>query len=503
MKTQRFFGTDGVRGVANHELTCEMAFALGEAAVRLLGPKLVIGRDTRISGSMLEAALIAGITSHGGEALLAGVIPTPAVALLTRQLGASGGVVISASHNPPEYNGIKFFDAEGYKLSQELEDRFEAALHTALGTELAEAAAGKEGGVGGNSGASDGGGAGGGNDSGIGDDDTSAGKASASVNAAVKPARSRPIGTAVGVARPIEGAHERYINHAVDILAKQKISLKGLTVAVDCGNGASCNITPEALRRLGAKVVVINDEGDGSIINVDCGSTNLDQLAQLIKESKADVGIAHDGDADRTIAMSASGMEIDGDYIEAICALDRRATRGLPGNTLVSTVMCNIGFVQAMEKAGLKIIQTPVGDANVLAAMREGGYAIGGEQSGHMIFSEYNSTGDGLITALMLLAAMQRSGKPLDILAVETMSKYPQTLINVHVANKQLLDTNKAIAVAIQAGEAELQKNGGGRVLVRASGTEPLVRVMVEAAGEEIAERIAKSLAGTVEKELT
>jgi phosphoglucosamine mutase len=381
------------------------------------------------------------------------------VALLTRELKASGGVVISASHNPPEYNGIKFFNAEGYKLSVELEDQLEAALQSALEQGRAGLAQTAE-------------------------------------------AGSLPTGIDVGRAQPIEDAHERYISFAVDTLKRQQLSLKGLTIALDCGNGASSFTSPEAFRRLGAKVVVINDEGDGAIINVDSGSTNLDQLARLVAESKADVGIAHDGDADRTIALSSSGVEVDGDFIEAITALDRKATRGIPGNTVVSTVMCNIGFVQAMEKAGLKVVQTPVGDANVLAVMREKGYVIGGEQSGHTIFSEYNTTGDGLITALMLLAALQRSGKSLDILAAEAMCKYPQSLINVHVANKQLLNTNEAIAAAIKAGEAELEESGGGRVLVRASGTEPLVRVMVEAASEDTALRVASSLASTVENEL-
>lgn len=452
---KRFFGTDGVRGVANHELTCEMAFCLGEAAVRLLGPRLVVGRDTRISGSMLESALVAGATSRGGTVLLAGVIPTPAVALLTRELGADGGVVISASHNPPEYNGIKFFDAEGFKLSDELEDAFDECLQTQCAQGLAQ--------------------------------DQS----------------SRPIGEAVGVASPLVDANERYINHAVAILEREGISLKGLKIAVDCGNGASYITSPGALRKLGAEVFVINDEGNGAVINVASGSTNLGQLQKLIAEHKAHVGIAHDGDADRVIAMSAAGNEIDGDYIEAICALDRKATRGIPGNTLVSTVMCNLGFIKGMEDAGLKVVQTAVGDANVLSAMREGGYVIGGEQSGHMIFIEHNTTGDGLVTALMLFAAMQRSGKDLDTLANEAMQKYPQTLINVEVSSKEGLGSNTALTKATQEAEAELETNGGGRVLIRASGTEPLVRVMVEAASQTTADRIAQELAGIVRTELS
>lgn len=455
MNQKRLFGTDGVRGVANRTLTCQVAFGLGASAAQLLGPALVVGRDTRMSGSMLEAALVAGITSRGGTALLAGIIPTPAVALLARELGAGGGVVISASHNPPEYNGIKFFDSEGYKLSDEMEDRLEAGL-----CEIASLDAGGE-------------------------------------------SNTLPTGAGIGAAVALDDAHERYIRHAVSVVEREKLSLKGLRVAVDCGNGAAYRTTPEALRRLGADVAVINDEGDGSIINVGSGSTDLGQLARLVRSSGADVGIAHDGDADRVIAMSATEAEIDGDYIEAICALDRKATRGIPGNAVVSTVMCNIGFIQAMEESGIKVVQTPVGDSNVLAAMRKDGYVIGGEQSGHTIFIEHNTTGDGLVTALMLLAAMQRSGKSLDTLAAEAMKKYPQTLINVRVDNKHHLEDNAAIAAAITSAEEELRISGGGRVLVRASGTEPLVRVMVEAAGRDTADRLARSLADTVEAELT
>ena len=447
-----------MRGVANRDLTCHMAFSLGSAAVRVLGPTLVIGRDTRVSGSMLEAALVAGITSRGGRALIAGVIPTPAVALLTRELKADGGIVVSASHNPPEYNGIKFFDAGGYKLESDLEGQLEASLHEGNDTQSA---------------------------------------------LQVDPAVTLPTGTAVGEAHFIDDAHERYICHAVRILEKENISLEGLKVAVDCGNGAASITTPEALRRLKAEVVVINDEGNGSVINVKSGSTDLRQLSELIKESGADVGIAHDGDADRVIAMTAEGDEIDGDYIEAICALDRKDTYGVPKDTVVSTVMCNIGFAQAMEEAGLHVIQTAVGDSNVLAAMRAGGFAIGGEQSGHMIFIEHNTTGDGLVTALMLLAAMQRSGKSLSTLAGDSMKKYPQTLINVRGVDKNRLDGNQAIGAATAAAEEELKSSGGGRVLIRASGTEPLVRVMVEAAGKDSADRIAQDLANVVERELT
>ncbi|MCL2807754.1 MAG: phosphoglucosamine mutase [Coriobacteriia bacterium] len=460
MKAQkRLFGTDGIRGVANRDLTCEMAFGLGATAVRMLGPTLVIGRDTRISGSMLEAALIAGITSRGGTALLAGVIPTPAVAFLVKDLGADGGIVISASHNPPEYNGLKIFDNEGYKLSSVQEVQLEEGIRLVM-------------------------------------------QQGASADATSNESEALPEGKDIGQSQLIPDAHERYINHAVGILTKEQVRLDTIRIAVDCGNGAAHYTTPETLRRLGAEVLAINDGGNGAIINVDSGSSDLEQLIELVKSNGACLGIAHDGDADRVIAVSNKGRELDGDYIEAICALDRKATRGVPNNTLVSTVMCNIGFMQAMQEAGLNVVQTAVGDANVLAAMRKGGHVIGGEQSGHMIFIEHNPTGDGLATALMLLAALQRSGSSLDDLAERTMKKYPQVLINVSVRDKSQLDNCEAIATAVTQAEAELLSRGGGRVLLRASGTEPLVRVMVEAAKKDIAQSVAESLVSIVESEL-
>ncbi|MDR1422818.1 MAG: phosphoglucosamine mutase [Coriobacteriales bacterium] len=507
----RYFGTDGVRGVAGEELTYDLAFALGQVATGLLGPVLVIGRDTRASGTWLEEALVAGIAAgdvRGGDgarsgdtnddvddalcrgkhqsarrgndshdsangdgenagesgdahsdkqALLAGVIPTPAVALLVRELGANGGIVISASHNPPEYNGIKFFDAEGYKLDAATEAAFEKRL-----TELLEQ-----------------------------------GTRSAAIATATPPSTPTPCRGS----SPILNASERYVAHAVAAIRARGINLAGLTIAIDCAHGAAFRTSPEALRQLGAEVAAINTSYDGTDINVDCGSTNLTPLKQLVAQVGADVGLAHDGDADRLIAVDAHGAEIDGDFIEAICALDLQKRNALPDDTIVSTVMCNLGFTLAMREHGIKVIQTAVGDSNVLARMREGGYALGGEQSGHMIFLEHNSTGDGLITALMLLAAMRSAHQPLHELA-SVMRKYPQVLLNIPDVDKSGLASNTALPIAVAAAEERLQASGGGRVLLRPSGTEPLIRVMVEAADEAVALQEAEALAALVVQEL-
>ncbi|MDR2671808.1 MAG: phosphoglucosamine mutase [Coriobacteriales bacterium] len=452
---KRYFGTDGVRGIAGTDLDGKTAFILGAAAVALLGPRLVIGKDTRRSGDMLEAALVAGITSRGGTALLAGIIPTPAVALLTRQLGANGGVVISASHNPPEYNGIKFFDAQGFKLTTAQEDSLEDTLQDVLD------------------------------------------------RGATGSLPSPATGDCIGTSHVIEDARERYIQHATGVLKNHNITLDTLKVAVDCGNGAAFATTPEALRRLGAEVTAINDAGDGDTINVESGSTDVTALRELVRNVGADLGIAHDGDADRTIALDALGNTIDGDYIEAICALDMNVRGELPNTTIVSTVMCNLGLIKAMRAHGIQVIQTAVGDANVLEAMRQGGHQLGGEQSGHMIFLKHNTTGDGLITALMLMAAMQRSGRTLADLANAALTKYPQQLINVTVANKTALLGNEVIAEAISETEDALERKGGGRVLVRASGTEELVRVMVEAVSEQTALEQAEKLATVVTEQMS
>lgn len=442
----RLFGTDGVRGVANKELTCETAFKLGQAVVAFQGTTILIGKDTRLSGDMLEAAVSAGIMSMGGTALLAGIIPTPAIALLVRELHCDGGIVISASHNPPEYNGIKLFDSQGFKLPDAVEDEIEAYL----------AAGGP-------------------------------------------PVEELPGGDEVGVALPVDDACELYVAHAVSTVANEGIDFTGLKVALDVGHGASCMTSAEALRRLGAEVVVVNEDFDGTDINVQCGSTHLEPLRALVAETGADVGIAHDGDADRVMLMDAKGNEIDGDVMEAVCAIDLHKRGLLPGGTAVSTVMCNLGLTHALRDAGIELIQTKVGDRYVLEAMREGGFVLGGEQSGHMIFLEHNSTGDGLVTALQFLAACQRAGSTIED-AASVMTRFPQTLINVRVGDKHAVDGNAAVQAAVEAAEAEL--GDSGRVLLRPSGTEPVVRVMVEAASAEEAERHARAIADVVEREV-
>ena len=441
----RLFGTDGARGVANVELTCDLAFKLGQASVAFQGKTILIGKDTRLSGDMLEYSAAAGIMSMGGTALLAGIIPTPAIAHLVRELHCDGGMVISASHNPPEYNGIKLFDGRGFKLPDSLEDSIENFV-AAGGT----------------------------------------------------PAADLPAGDAVGVAIPVEEASELYIAHAVSTVSNEGINFEGLKVALDVGHGASCETSAEALRRLGAEVVVINDEFDGVDINVGCGSTCLDPLRELVVAIGADVGIAHDGDADRVMLVDSDGAVLDGDVVEAVCAIDLKKRGKLVGNTAVSTIMCNLGLVHAMRDAGIDLVQTKVGDRYVLEAMRDQGYNLGGEQSGHMIFLDFNSTGDGLVTALQFLAACRRSGESVQE-AARVMTRFPQTLINVKVHDKHALDGNKAIAAAVKAAEDEL--GDSGRVLLRPSGTEPVVRVMVEAASAQEADCHAKAIAEVVERE--
>lgn len=466
----RLFGTDGVRGIANVELTNEIAYRLGQAAVVFLGKTIIVGKDTRLSGDMLESAMVAGITSAGGTALLAGVIPTPGIALLVRKLSAAGGAVISASHNPPEYNGIKLFDSFGYKLPDALEDRIEAFI----------------------------------NDGGLeGRTRTSASDQSASdaaVDGTHDPSNEfacMPCGSDLGFAVQLKDALDIYIDHAVDSILSQNMDFKGMHIALDTGHGASSLTSPAALRKLGAIVDVINDDFDGFDINVKCGSTHLEPLMDLMKETGADLGIAHDGDADRVMMVSPTGREIDGDIVEAVCAIDMKSRGVLKNNTVVSTVMCNLGFTHAMRDAGIEVVQTKVGDRYVLEEMRASDYSIGGEQSGHMILLEHNSTGDGLMTAVQFIAAVKRSGKNVDE-AIDVMKKYPQVLINVRVSDKQAVSESADVLAAVRTAEEELGENG--RVLLRPSGTEPVVRVMVEAATQADAERHAKAIAAIVER---
>ena len=439
----RIFGTDGARGVANTELTCELAFRLGQAFVQFAGPELVLGRDTRRSGIMLEDSLVAGITSSGGTAHLCGIIPTPAVALLTRELGLDGGVVISASHNPPEFNGIKLFSGEGKKLPDAVEDEIEGYL-----------------------------------EHGVSDPST------------------RPVGDAVGKPVKVEHARQRYVAHAIDTIPGD---LEGLTIAVDCAHGAACKTTPAALRDLGANVIATNTRYNGVDINVNCGSTHLEQLRELVLQSGADCGIAHDGDADRVLFVDERGEEVDGDRMLAICAIHLKEQGLLANDEVVATVMSNLGFLRCMERNRIKVQTTQVGDRYVLERMLEDGDILGGEQSGHLIFLDHNSSGDGLITALQVLAVMKDSALPLSRLA-SVMKHYPQRLVNVTCERRGRLDGCRPVWDAVR--RAEEAMGDTGRVLVRASGTEPLVRVMVEAADEEDCDRHADDIARVVEREL-
>ncbi|MDO4400525.1 MAG: phosphoglucosamine mutase [Coriobacteriia bacterium] len=442
----KLFGTDGARGVANKELNSIIAYRIGQAAVKFLGRTIVVGKDTRLSGDMLENALEAGIMSMGGTALSVGIIPTPAIALLTRELHADAGAVISASHNPPEYNGIKFFDANGFKLPVALEEEIEAY-----------------------------------------------------VIAGGEPPEKLPNGDAVGFVLPVDDAAEIYIDHAVNAVRSQGVDFTGWKIALDTGHGAASVTSEEAFRRLGAEVVTINDEWDGTDINVGCGSTNLGPTKQLVAECGATIGVAHDGDADRVMLVDSLGNEMDGDVVEAVCAIDMKKRGCLPHDTVVSTVMCNLGFRQAMAAQGIEVERTSVGDRHVLERMREGGFAIGGEQSGHMIFLDYNSTGDGLMTACLFIAACIRNGWTPEE-AGRMMTHCPQVLLNVKVTDKHAFEWNKEIAAAVREAEAEMGDDG--QILVRASGTEPLIRVMVEASDEDRANEVAERIAAVVREEL-
>ncbi|MCL2339355.1 MAG: phosphoglucosamine mutase [Actinomycetia bacterium] len=440
----RFFGTDGVRGRAGSELTVAMAEALGQAAVRVLGPHLLIGRDTRLSGPDLEAGLVAGISAAGGQAWLAGVVPTPAVALLLRQYGADGGIVISASHNPPEYNGIKFFNNQGFKLALDQEDQLEAALQAMpdLNTSVLDGS-----------------------------------------NSSADPVRT------------MTDATERYIDHACQSLLAQGFDLQGWRIVVDCAHGASYQTTPTALRRLGAEVIALNTDYDGTNINVDCGSTHLEFLQAAVPAYQADLGFAHDGDADRVIAVDAAGQEVDGDYFLAICGADLQQQGRLPHHTVVGTVMANFGLGRALAALDIRLEQTDVGDSKVLARMLDGGFLLGGEQSGHLIFLEQNSTGDGLISLLQLLAALCRRGQSLAETA-RLLQKYPQVLENVAVVDKPKIQNSAALAAAVESLQRQLGESG--RILLRPSGTEPLFRVMVEAQDAGQAQDIARQLVALV-----
>jgi phosphoglucosamine mutase len=436
---ERLFGTDGVRGLAGKELTKELAFGLGRAAVVVLGrhgegtPTVVVGRDTRESGEWLQCALVEGIRAAGGDVILAGVTPTPAIAFVTTELGASCGAVISASHNPPEYNGIKFFGRTGTKLSDELEDEIESLL----GREV------------------------------------------------VPPAGP-------GRVVPPAGAESRYLDHLVEAAQAR---LDGMTVVVDCANGSASSDAPEVLRRLGATVHAIHCAPDGTNINEGCGALHPDVVASAVVRMGADAGVSHDGDADRALFADASGAVIDGDQVLAACALDMKERGTLAGDTVVTTVMANLGFRRAMDEAGVHVIAAKVGDRYVLEEMQRNGAVLGGEQSGHVIFADHASTGDGLLTAVRYLSTAVRRGVSVGELA-SCMRRFPQVLINVEVSDRGALESTDAVWAAVRAAEASLGE--AGRVLVRPSGTEPLVRVMVEAESEAEASRHAEAIAGEI-----
>lgn len=437
------FGTDGVRGVANRDLSPETAFKLGRAGAHILtrlcaSDRIVIGKDTRISGDMLEAAMVAGICSAGVNVLKAGIMPTPAIAYLTRELNAAAGVVISASHNPVEDNGIKFFGASGYKLSDEVEAEIEALVI-----------------------------------------DDCAGVAS-------------PVGGDVGRVFEVRDAADRYVKFACSTI---NTDLKGLKIVVDCANGAAYQLAPRIYRELGAEVTPIFNNPDGININCGCGSTHPEALMKAVISSGADLGLAHDGDADRVLAVDAAGRLIDGDQIMVICAGNLKKKGCLAENTAVVTVMSNLGLHLAMRESGIRVLETKVGDRYVLEELMRTGAKFGGEQSGHILFLDHNTTGDGILTALHLLAVMKEEGQPLARLA-DQMERLPQLLVNVQVMDKNLVMSSIALARAIK--EEEQAMDGTGRILVRQSGTEPLVRVMAEGRNMERLKEIIGRLSNII-----
>ena len=442
------FGTDGIRGLANRDLTAELALDVSVAAAHILvesssnkdhRPTAIVGQDSRASGEFLEAAVVAGLTSAGINVYRVGVLPTPAIAHLVAESKADLGVMISASHNPMPDNGIKLFSRGGGKLDDVIEARIEARM----GEEWL-----------------------------------------------------RPTGRGVGRVINDESAKERYLQH---LLASVSTPLAGITVVVDCANGASSFVAPEALRRAGAKAIAIANTPDGWNINDGVGSTHLSHLRSAVLEHGADLGIAHDGDADRCLAIDATGAEVDGDHILSILAKSFKSRGLLKGNTVVGTVMSNLGFMHSMKDAGIDVVTTAVGDRYVLETMLDKDYAIGGEQSGHVIMRDYANTGDGILTALQLIQEMVRTEKTLAELAA-SMVRFPQVLINVKDVAKEKLDGSAVIAAAVKKAQDELGSNG--RVLLRASGTEALVRVMVEAQSDNIATNIAQQLADVVKGEL-
>ena len=442
----KLFGTDGVRGVANSELTVELAMQIGRCAASVLSngsdhrPVVAIGTDTRASADMLTSAIAAGVCSMGANVLLLGVVTTPAIAFLLEKLNADAGIMISASHNSAEFNGIKIFSKSGYKLPEMLEEQIEDLIEK-------------------------------------GDDVT-----------------KRPIGGEVGTIRQIENASRQYIDHIKNSIDSD---LSGLNIAIDCANGSASATARTLFSELGASIFVLSDSPDGVNINKDCGSTHTEALAKFVVENHLDCGVAFDGDADRCLCVDENGELIDGDKIMAICSLDMKQRGILNKNTVVGTIMSNFGFSKFCEENDIDFVATKVGDRFVLEEMLQNGYSLGGEQSGHVIFREYATTGDGQLTSVQLLSLLKRSGKKLSELA-SVMKRYPQSMINVKISKQGKLKfyTDAEVVRAIDKAEKELSESG--RLVVRPSGTEPLLRVMVESLDADQADRVAKEVAEVI-----
>lgn len=444
----KLFGTDGIRGVANEELTPELAYEVGRAGAYILAKekkgKIIIGRDTRASGTMLEAAITAGILSMGIDVVSLGVIPTPAVAYLTREYKALAGVVISASHNPGEYNGIKFFDYRGLKLPDEVENEIEDIILNK------------------------------------------------------KEISTRPIGSDIGKLTIYNKGQDDYIDYLTKTIP---VDLTGVKVAMDCGHGALSEIGPKTIERLGGDVVAINTNPDGMNINKNCGSTNSHMIEELVLKEKADIGISFDGDGDRIIAVDEKGIVLDGDHILAICGTQLKKEGKLKNDTIVGTVMTNMGLDMYLKDNEMKIKKTKVGDRYILEEMLKSDYVLGGEQSGHIIFLDYNTTGDGLATGLHLLDVMKTTGKTMSSLN-NLMTNFPQVLVNAKVKNELKYSYEENSEIMEEIRKVEEMFHGEGRVVIRPSGTEPLVRVMIEAKEDNGIEKIAKDLAVFIEKKL-
>ncbi|MBQ3552186.1 MAG: phosphoglucosamine mutase [Clostridia bacterium] len=440
----KLFGTDGVRGIANETLTCELAMKIGAAGASVIAsgvgrPKILLGCDTRLSGDMLCAALVAGICSVGGDVLTAGIVPTPAIAYLVRLYSCDAAVMVSASHNTMEYNGIKWFDSNGFKLSDETEERIEKLINDNF-------------------------------------------------------AFSRPTGTMVGRQIFAKKAPIDYMDFLKEACEKD---LSGMRIVLDCSNGAASDIAPELFSQLGATVYCVSNTPDGCNINQHCGSTHPEQLAMHVAELGADIGFAFDGDADRVIACDEYGNIVDGDRLMGICALFMKENGTLSNNTLVLTVMSNLGLRKAMESAGINVIETKVGDRYVLEAMLKDGHSIGGEQSGHIIFLDKTTTGDGMLSAIMTLNVIKKSGLSLSKL-VSSIPQYPQVLVNVLVKPEDMQSIMDDPEVHKKVREIEAELNGDGRILIRKSGTEPLIRIMLEGRDQYAIELMALSMANLI-----